>query len=101
MAAGGGVIFFTGDTIDHRIARPTVTPLSIVFTPIGLFHRTNPQKFDGLLGLRFEEIGVLGGLTAKDFNRNSTSEFQADNIDLIRRFSITLDISPFVFPRLR
>jgi hypothetical protein len=101
LAAGGGVIFFTGDTIDHRIARPTVTPLSVVFTPIGLFHRTNPQKYDGLIGLRFEEIGVLGGLQATDFNRRSTSSFQSDNIDLIRRFSITIDISPLVFPGSR
>ncbi|MEP7309443.1 MAG: hypothetical protein ABJA98_28390 [Acidobacteriota bacterium] len=101
LAAGGGIIFFTGDTIDHQIARPTVTPLSIVFTPIGLLHRHSPEKFDGLVGLRFEQIAVLGGLTAKDFNRTSTSSFQSDNIDLIRRFSITLDVSPFVFPRSR
>jgi hypothetical protein len=101
VAAGGGVIFFTGDTIDHHVMRPTLTPLSIMLTPIGLFHRTNPQKFDGLLGLRFEEIAILGRLEAKDFNRTSTSSFQSDNIDLIRRFSITLDISPFVFPRSR
>jgi len=101
LAAGGGIIFFTGDTIDHQIARPTVTPLSIVFTPIGLLHRNSPEKYDGLLGLRFEQIAVLGGLTAKDFNRSSTSSFQSDNIDLIRRFSITVDVSPFVFPRSR
>ena len=101
LAAGGGVIFFTGDTIDHQIARPTVTPLSVMFTPIGLWHRNSPDKYDGLLGLRFEQIAVLGGLAATDFNRTSTSSFQSDKIDLIRRFSITLDISPFVFPRSR
>jgi hypothetical protein len=101
LAVGGGVIFFTGDTINGRILRPTVTPLSVILTPIGLFHRNNPEKFDGLLGLRFEEIGILGGLVATDFNPRSTSAFHSDNIDLVRRFSITLDISPFVFPRSR
>jgi hypothetical protein len=101
LAAGAGIIFFTGDTIDQRIVRPTVTPLSIVLTPIGLAHRKEPQKFDGLLGLRFEQIAVLGGLQATDFNRTSKSSFRSDNIDLVRRFSITVDISPFVFPRSR
>jgi hypothetical protein len=101
LAAGAGIIFFTGDTIDHHIVRPTVTPLSVEFTPIGLFHRTSPQKFDGLFGLRFEQMVILGRLEAKDFNRTSTSPYQTDNVDLIRRFSITVDISPFVFPRSR
>jgi hypothetical protein len=101
LAAGAGIIFFTGDTIDHRIVRPTVTPLSVVFTPIGLAHRTNPQKYDGLFGLRFEQMAVLGGLKATDFNSTSRSSFTSDNIDLIRRFSVTVDISPFVFPRSR
>ena len=81
LAAGAGVIFFTGDTIDQHVARPTVTPLSVEFTPIGLFHRLNPQKYDGLLGLRFEQMAVLGGLAATDFNRTSTSSFKSDNID--------------------
>jgi hypothetical protein len=99
LAAGGGIIFFTGDTIDHHVVRPIVAPLSVEFTPIGLFHRKDPQKFDGLFGLRFEQLVVLGGLEAKDFNRASTSSFRTDNADLIRRFSITVDISPFLFPR--
>jgi len=101
LAAGGGIIFFTGDTIDHRLVLGTVTPLSVVFTPIGLWHRTNPQKFDGLLGLRFEQMAVVGGVVATDFNRTSTSAFRTDNLDLVRRFSITTDISPFIFPRSR
>jgi hypothetical protein len=101
LGAGAGIIFFSGDTIDHRIVRPTVTPLSVLFTPIGLLHRTDPQKFDGLVGLRFEQMAVLGGIEARDFNRASTSPFRTDNVDLIRRFSLTVDISPFVFPRTR
>jgi len=101
LAAGGGMIFFTGDTLDNHVVRPTVTPLSVEFTPLGLFHRTEPQRYDGLVGLRFEQMAVLGGLQATDFNRASTSPFKSDNIDLIRRFSITVDISPFVFPRSR
>ena len=77
-----------------------MTPLSVVFTPIGLLHRNEPQKYDGLLGLRFEQIAILGGLERR-ISTASTSSFQSDNIDLIRRFSITVDISPFVFPRSR
>ena len=101
MAAGGGVIFFTGDTIDGRVVRPTVTPLSVHVHADRAPSPNDPQKFDGLFGLRFEEIGILGDLEAKDFNQRSTSTFRSDNIDLVRRFSITVDISPFVFPRSR
>jgi hypothetical protein len=101
LAAGGGVLFLTGDTIDQKIARPTVTPLSVEFTPLGLLHRTAPQKYDGLVGLRFEQMVILGGLDARDFNQASTSAFHTDKTDLIRRFSITVDISPFVFARSR
>ena len=101
LAAGGGLIFFTGDTIDHQLVLGTVTPLSVVFTPIGLWHRTSPQKYDGLLGLRFEQMAVVGGLEAKDFNRTSTSSFRTDKLDLVRRFSITTDISPFIFRQSR
>jgi len=105
LAAGGGVLFFTGDTIDRGVARTVLTPLSVEFTPIGLFHRTNPQdqrhRYDGLLGLRFEQMVVVGGLEARDFNQSSTSSFKSDNLDPIRRFSITVDISPFVFPKSR
>jgi hypothetical protein len=101
IAAGGGIIFFTGDTIDHHVVRTTLAPLSIEFTPIGLLHRTEPQKYDGLVGLRFEQLVVLGGLKASDFNSRSTSAYETDNADLVRRFSITIDISPFVFRQSR
>jgi len=101
LAAGGGVLFFTGDTIDHGVARTVLTPLSVEFTPIGLFHRTSAQKYDGLIGLRFEQMVVVGGLEARDFNPRSTSSFKSDDLDPIRRFSITVDISPFVFPKSR
>jgi len=93
LGAGAGVMIFTGEGFDSQ-SHFVVTPLSLVFTPLG-FIRSSPKatKWGRLLRVNFSENYVPGDIKASDFN--STSSY-ATHGEFNRKFGIGVDIGPFI-----
>jgi hypothetical protein len=93
IGAGGGVLIFTGDGFEHQ-SHPVVTPVEIVFVPLG-FIRSSPHatKWGRLLRLHFSESWVFGDIKAADFGSPSTylrtGEFN-------RKFGFGVDIGSLI-----
>jgi hypothetical protein len=93
VGAGLGAIWFSGDQVEGRPTRMTFTPVSIAFLPFKLFARDSRKA--GAVVIHMEEVGILGGFTATDFNSRSTSSFHTRG-DLTRSVSVTFDVFSFV-----
>ena len=93
LGAGAGVAIFTGEGFDSQ-THFVLTPLSVVFTPLG-FIRSSPKatKWGRLLRVNFSESYVPGDIKASDFN--STSSY-ATHGEFNRKFGIGVDIGPFI-----
>jgi hypothetical protein len=93
LGAGAGVMIFTGEGFDSQ-SHFVMTPLSLVFTPLG-FIRSTPKatKWGRLLRVNFSENYVPGDIKASDFN--STSSY-ATHGEFNRKFGIGVDIGPFM-----
>jgi hypothetical protein len=88
IGAGAGVIWFNGSNIDGTVSRFTFTPLSIAMSPLRLVNRSNRRL--GFMLIRYEEVAIVGGMQASDFNAQSTSAFKIGN-DAVRSISVTFD----------
>lgn len=88
VGAGAGVIWFNGQNIDGTVSRFTFTPFSVAMSPLRLVNRKNSRL--GFLLVRYEEIAIVGGMQASDYNKLSTSSFKIGN-DAVRSISITVD----------
>jgi len=93
LGAGAGVAIFTGEGFDSQ-THFVLTPLSLVFTPLG-FIRSSPKatKWGRLLRVNFSESYVPGDIKPSDFN--STSSY-ATHGEFNRKFGIGVDIGPFI-----
>ena len=93
LGAGAGVMIFTGEGFDSQ-SHFVMTPLSLVFTPLG-FIRSTPTatKWGRLVRVNFSESYVPGDIKASDFN--STSSY-ATHGEFNRKFGIGVDIGPFI-----
>jgi hypothetical protein len=76
VGAGTGVLWFSGDNVEGHPWRFVFTPVSVAFMPLKLILPGKYAKQAGLVSIRFEEIAVIGRLTAKKFNNASTSSFE-------------------------
>jgi hypothetical protein len=91
VGAGAGLLWFTGDNIEGTPRRFVFTPISVAFMPLKLLFRGDQSTRAGFVAVRFEEIAVVGGLQASDFNSRSSSAFTTPS-DLVRSVSVTFDV---------
>ena len=66
-----------------------LTPIAVELTPFRVFGGSQP--WTRLVVFHFEEIAVLGGFAAKDFNSIANSLFST-NTEMKRSFSVDLDV---------
>lgn len=88
VGVGAGLLWFSGDVLDRNPRRLVFTPVSVAFSPLKLFWRNSTKA--GFVLVRFEEVAIVGGLKATDFNSRSSSAFDVKS-DLVRSVSITFD----------
>ena len=89
VGAGAGVMWFSGDNVDGRPARLVFTPISVAISPLKIFPGIDPQKASALT-IRVEELMLVGGLEARDFNPGSSSSFKTRG-DLVTSVSVMID----------
>ena len=70
IGAGAGVLWFSGSNIDGTVTRFAITPFSVAVSPLRFVLRDSSRA--GFLLIRWEEIAILGGMEAQDFNAAST-----------------------------
>ena len=93
LGAGAGVAIFTGEGFDSQ-THFVITPLSLVFTPLGFIRSSSKAtKWGRLLRVNFSESYVPGDIKASDFN--STSSY-ATHGEFNRKFGLGVDIGPFI-----
>lgn len=90
IGAGAGTMWFTGEKLDGHAARFVFTPISAAFMPLQLLLRHESER-GRFLVIRFEEVALVGRLSASDFNSQSTSKFQTKS-ELVRSVSVTFDV---------
>jgi hypothetical protein len=89
IGAGVGAMWFSGVTVDKAVPSMALTPIAVELTPFRVFGSNH--RWARLVVFHFEEIAVLGGLHATDFNALSNSGFSS-NAELKRSFSVDLDV---------
>ena len=89
IGAGIGAMWFSGSTVDQAVPSVALTPIAVELSPFRVFGSNN--RWARLVVFHFEEIAVLGGFNARDFNTLATSAFST-NAEMKRSFSVDLDI---------
>jgi hypothetical protein len=93
VGAGAGVHIFSGDGFDAH-SNFVLTPLSIIFTPLGYIRSSDKAtRLGRLLRINFSENYITGDLTAADFGSPSS---YATHGEFNRKFGIGIDIGPLI-----
>jgi len=93
VGAGVGGLWISGPTIQGKVFRPIVTPISVALTPLKIMGSN--AWWARLVVFRFDENAVFKALDASDFNTASNSKFVA-HADMVRTFAITFDVAAVV-----
>ncbi len=90
VGAGAGWMWFSGDNLDGRPGRLVFTPIVVAIAPLKVLPGIDAQKA-GAFTIRVEEMMLVGGLEASDFNARSRSTFKTRG-DLVTSVSLMVDV---------
>jgi hypothetical protein len=89
FGVGAGLMWFSGDKLDQTPTRLVVTPLTVAFMPLQLVAKNSAKA--RFIVVRGEGIVPVGRLRATDFNKTSSSKWEAHS-ELVKSLSVTFDV---------